>query len=220
MSAALLYDSVARIARHEAAARAVSAVGIVTSLFPAEGGPADHAVTVQLRDSGLVLPRVPVAVGAMGFAAIPAEGDLVVVLFLEGDLHAPVVVGRLYYPDQDPPKHKDGQLVLRLPSGSTDPELNCEINADPVGILITLPGDVKVELQKEAITLAVGEIEAKFEAAGGGRLTAAAGGTAITLKKDGDLSMKSSGKIKIEGSEVEIAGQSKVKISGAMVEIN
>ncbi len=219
MSAALLYDSVSRIARHEATARPSAAVGVVTSIFPSDATP-DHAVTVKLRDSGLVLPRVPIAVGAMGFAAIPAVDDLVVVAFLEGSYHAPVVIGRLYHPDQEPPRHKDGQLVLRLPSGSDPADLNCEIASDPVSILLTLPGDVKVEILKETISLTVGDLSVKLEAAGGGRLTAAAGGTTITMKPDGDLTMKSAAKIKIEGSEIEIAGQAKVKISGAVVEIN
>jgi phage baseplate assembly protein gpV len=219
VSAPALYEAVARIARHEAAARPVACAGVVTSIFPNEGV-ADHAVTVELRESGLILPRVPVAVGALGFAAIPAVGDLVVVAFLDGDHHAPVVVGRLYHPDQEPPAHRDRQLVLRLPSGASPADLNCEITADPASLLLTLPGDVKVDIAKDRLTLAVGQVTVKLEGGGGGRLTVAAGGTSMTLKQDGDLALKSPAKITIEGSEVEIAGRAKVKISGALVEIN
>lgn len=220
MSAALLFDSIARIARHEAEARPVAAAGVVTSVFAHDGAAPDHAVSVRLRDSGLVLPRVPVAVGALGFAAIPAIDDLVVVTFLEQDYNAPVVVGRLYHPDQDPPKHKPGQWVLRLPSGASEPDLQCELAGDPASIQITLPGDVKLLLEKEKISLEVGELKCQIEAAGGGRLTASAGGASITLKQDADITVKTSGKVKLEGAEVEIAAQSKVKIQGALVEIN
>jgi uncharacterized protein involved in type VI secretion and phage assembly len=219
MSAALLYDSVARIARHEAGARAVASVGVVTSQFAYEGTP-DHAVSVKLRDSGIVLPRVPVAVGAMGFAAIPAIDDLVLVTFLEGDWQAPVVVGRLYHPDQQPPKHTDGELVLRLPSGAAEPPLACVIGSDPVRLTLTLPGDVRVDVEEDKLSLAVGKLRVALDGGGGGRLTVEAGGTAITLKADGDLSLKSPGKIKIEGTEIEIAGSAKVKVSGALVELN
>ena len=219
MSAALLFDSVSRIARHEALSRPVASAGVVTSLFPHEGQP-DHAVTVKLRESGLVLPRVPVAVGAMGFAAMPAVGDLVVVAFLDADFNSPVVVGRLYHPDQNPPKHSAKQMVLRLPSGASDPELNVEIASDPVSIKITLPGDVIVEMKGETISLDAGETGMKIESSGGGRLTAKAGGTSVTLKKDGDVTISAQGKVKIEGTEVEISGQGKVKITGATVEIN
>ena len=220
MSGALLYDSVSRIVRHEAAARPVAAIGIVTSIFPNDGTP-DHAVTVRLRDSGLVLPRVPIAVGVMGFAAIPAVDDLVVVTFAEGSFDAPIVIGRLYHRAQEAPKHKDKQLVLRLPSAADPADLNCEINSDPVSILLTLPGDVKIEILKETILLEVGDLSVKLEAAGGGRITAAAGGTQITMKPDGDLTMKCSANLKIEAAgNLEIAGKAKVKISGAIVEIN
>jgi phage baseplate assembly protein gpV len=221
VSAALLFDSVSRIARHEAASRPTACAGEVTSIFPNDVGSPDHAVSVKLRESGLVLPRVPVAVGAMGFAAIPAVGDLVVVAFLEGDFHSPVVVGRLYHPDQNPPKHAGGELVLRLPSGASDPDLNCEVKSDPVSLLLTLPGDVKIQVEKDTITLVVGEVSVKIEAAGGGRLTAEAGGSSITMKKDGDISVSSQANLKLEAaSNVEINGQGKVKITGSLVEIN
>ena len=219
MSAASLFEGVARIARHEIAARPVSAAGVVTAVFANEATP-DHAVSVRLRDTGLELPRVPVAVGALGFAAIPAVDDLVIVLFLEGEFDAAVVVGRLYHPDLDPPKHKPGQLALRLPPGEASPKLECEIEGDPARVMLKLPGDVTVEIVEETVTIAVGAIEVKLMAAGGGRLEAKAGGAALTIKKDGDISLKTTGKLTLEGSEVEITGQSKVKVSAAMIELN
>ena len=125
MSTALLFDGIARIARHEAAARPVASVGVVTSIYGNDGSSPDHAVSVKLRESGLVLPRVPIAVGAFGMAAIPSVGELVLITFLEGDYNAPVVIGRLYHPDQNPPKHDEQQIVLRLPVGQrrSGPEL-------------------------------------------------------------------------------------------------
>lgn len=220
MSAALLFDGITRIARHEVVARPVACAAVVTSVFANDGTSPDHAVSVKLRESGLVLPRVPVAVGALGMAAIPSAGDLVLVTFLEGDYNAPVVIGRLYHPDQNPPKHDERQIVLRLPSGSDDPGLNCEIDSDPVKVLLKMPGDVQVEIKEESVTVAVGEIKLTLEAAGGGRMTAKAGSTSVTLKKDGDLAISSQAKITLDGAEIDITAQGKVKISGAMVEIN
>jgi hypothetical protein len=221
MSAALLFDSMTRIARHEAGERAIASIGQVTSVFPADGPQKDHAVTVKLRDSGVVLPRVPVAVGAMGFAAIPAVDDLVVALFLEGDYHAPIVVGRVYHPDQEPPKHKDGQIVLRLPSGASSPNLNCEIIGDPARIKLTLPGDVLVELAEEKVLLTVGKLKVSLSGSGGGRIEIAAGSSTFTLKQDGDVALKSAGNLKIEAAaNLELVGQAKVKVTGGLVEVN
>jgi hypothetical protein len=220
VSAALLFDSVSRIARHEAAARPVASAGEVTSIFPNDGTSPDYAVSIKLRESGMVLPHVPIAVGAMGFASIPAVGDLVMVTFLEADWNSPVVTGRLYHPDQNPPKHGGGQIVLRLPSGAEPADLNCEIASDPVSVLLTLPGDVTIEIKEEVISLAAGKIKLTIDAGGGGRMTAEAGGSSITLKQDGDISIQSQSKISLEGSEIEMKAQGSVKISGATVELN
>jgi phage baseplate assembly protein gpV len=221
VSTALLFDGIARIARHEAAARPVASVGVVTSIYANDGTTPDHAVSVKLRESGLVLPRVPIAVGAFGVAAIPSVGELVLVTFLEGDYNAPVVIGRLYHPDQNPPKHDEQQIVLRLPSGSDDPDLSCEIDSDPVKITLTMPGGVSLEIKEDTVTVAVGDIKLTLDAAGGGRLTAEAASTSITLKKDGDVAISSQqGKITLDGTEIDITAQGKVKISGATVEIN
>ena len=215
-----LYEGVVRIARHEAAARATASVGTVVDLFDAGGDPKDHAVSVKLRDSGLVLPRVPVAVGVMGFAAIPAVGDLVLVVFLDGDFNAPVVVGRIYHPDQDPPGHEREEIVLALPSAADPPDLKLRVKSQEPSIRLTLPGDVSIEIEEGVVGLAVGAMKVRIESGGGGRAQIAAGGSMITLKQDGDVSVKSAGKLTLEGVEVEVSGTSKVKVSGAQVEIN
>jgi phage baseplate assembly protein gpV len=220
VSAAALFDSISRIARHEASARPAASVGVVTSIFPNEGAHPDHAVTVELRDSKLVLPRVPVAVSAMGFAAIPAIGDLVLVVFTEGDYHAPVVVGRIYTPDVEPPKHKDGQLVLRLPAGEAEAAFNCEVTGDPAVVKVAIGTDVTVEWDKEKVSFKAGDLRVSINGAGGGRIEVAAGGSSMTLKKDGDVSIKTTGKLKLEANEIEIAGQAKVKLNSAVVELN
>ena len=219
MSAAL-FESISRIARHEASARAIAAVGRVVEIHPAGGALPDHAATVELRDSGLLLPRVPIAVGVLGFAAIPAVDDLIVVLFLEGDYNAPVVVGRLYHPDQDPPTHGDGEIVLALPSGQAEPDLKLKVTGTPAAITLELPGEVKIEIAERAAKIAVGTLHVDVSGAGGGRVEVAAGSATITLKQDGDVSISSPSKLKLEATEIELAGSAKVKVTGAQVEVN
>lgn len=222
MNGPALFDAVTRIARHEAGARSIASIGEVTASHDVGPGalPADHAVTIKLRDSGLSLPRVPIAVGVMGEAAIPAVGELVVVLFLEGDVHEAVVVGRLYHADLTPPKHTSGELILALPAGTDPPKLLREIKGDPATYRLTLPGDVVLELVENTTTIKAGDVEAVVSAAGGGRIALTAGGTQITLKKDGDLKIEAAGNLAIEATDIEIKGRGKVKISGAMVEVN
>lgn len=214
-----LYDTIARIARHEASARSFGSLGTVTEIFPADADAPDHAVSVELRDSRVLLPRVPVAVGVLGFAAIPAVGDLVVVMFLEGDVNAPVVVGRLYHAALDPPPHADGQLVLSLPPGE-DATVTLEITPATPLVQLTLPGDVSVRCTDEAVELIAGDLQIRVDTAGGGRAEIVAGGSTITLKKDGDITLKTNGTFKVDAAVVDISGSAKVKIAASAVEIN
>jgi len=217
-----LFDSISRIARHETNARATAGVGKVTDIYPSDGAAADYAATVEMRDSGLILPRVPVAAGVLGAVAIPAVGELVVVVFMDGDYNAPVIVGRLYHPDQNPPQHGAGQIVLALPSGPDDPDLKLEVDGGKPSVKFELPGsEVLIEIVEKKILIQVGEVAVTVQGSGGGRAEIAAGGSKITLKKDGDITISASaGKLTLEANEIEIAGSSRVKISGAQVEIN
>ena len=221
MSAAL-YESVARIARHEVSGRALPAVGKVTATFGADGLPPDHAVTVELRDSGLVLPNVPVAVGALGFSALPAVDDLVLVVFMGGDPNAPVVAGRLYTDAlAPPPEGKDGVITLCLPAGAAQPDVNLVVDGAAPSIVLQVGTEpVKLTVDAQQVTVEFADLKLSVTTAGGGRLVLAAGGTEVTLKKDGDLSLKSAGNVTIEGNEVQIKGSSKVKVTGGVVEVN
>jgi phage baseplate assembly protein gpV len=217
---AALFESVARIARHEAAARAIAGIGKVVDLFPAGDALKDHAVSVEMIDTGLVLPKCPVAVGCMGFAAIPAVDDLVLVVFVDGDSNAGVVAGRIYHPDQEPPQHDRDQIVLALPAGSDPPDLSLLIKSTEPSISLKLPGDVSIEIEQGKVTVKVDQIDFTLDSAGGGRAELAAGGSKLTLKQDGDITLQSAGKLVLKGTEVEIEGSSKVKVQGATVEIN
>jgi uncharacterized protein involved in type VI secretion and phage assembly len=221
---AALYEGIARIARHEAGALAQPAVGTVTATFGAGAAPPDHAVTVELRDSGLVLPRVPIAVGALGLAALPAVGDLVLVVFLAGDPNAPVVVGRLYTDAVAPPATgTDGKLALALPAGAQTPALALLIDGAAPSISLQLGDQAPVKLTADDTKLVIeaGEkLELTLDSGGGGRLEVAAGTASVLLKEDGDVTVKTAGTLKLEGDAVEITGRSQVKIKGGKVEVN
>lgn len=218
MSSAL-YDSIARIARHEVATRVSPAVGVVCDVFANPGAVPDHAVSVQLRDSGLVLPRVPIAVGALGFAATPRVDDMVVVVFLDGDLHAPVVVGRLYDADVTPPEHADGEVVMRLPPGDS-PSWSIVFSESESSLTVTNQDEVRLELTEKNATLKVGELEVTVGSAGGGRVDVKAGQSSVAVKQDGDVTIASATKLKLEATEIEISASGKLKLSGAMLELN
>jgi phage baseplate assembly protein gpV len=216
----LLFNSISRIARHEAHARAIAGIGVVTEAFGANGTP-DYSVTVTMRDSGLVLPKVPIAVDATGFAALPDVNDLVVVLFTNGDLHSGVVVGRLYHPDLNPPKNAEKQIVMRLPAGSDEPKLNLEMAGDPAAVTLKIENDMAIECVKDRIEFKVGDMKVSLTTGGGGRAEIAAAGSTITLKADGDITIKSGANLTLESAgNMEIKASGTLALKGAKVDIN
>lgn len=217
---ASLFDSVSRIARHEATARPTAAIGVIVDVFDGASTPPDHSVTVELRESGLVLPQVPIAVGALGFAASPEPGDLVIVLFADADAHAPVVVGRLYHADLDPPKHEPGDIVLRLPTAAPSPSLQAVVRGGDPSLTLQLGDQVSVAMDDKKVHLKTGDAEATLEASGGGRAEIKVGDATLTLTGRGDVELNTTGKITLKGAEIELNGQSSVTISAPQVKVN
>jgi phage baseplate assembly protein gpV len=200
--------------------QATAGIGVVAEVHPATAAQKDHAATVTMRDTGIVLPRVPIAVGALGWAAIPAVDDVVLVIFMDGDVNAPVIAGRLYHPDLDPPVHDEGELVLALPPGQSQPDLLLKIDGNAPSIHLELPGDVAIDIKDGDVKVAVDTMTLSLTASGGGRAELAAGSSTLTMKKDGDVTLTVNGKLKFDATEIELSGSSKVKVSGGQVEIN
>jgi hypothetical protein len=214
-----LFDSVVRIARHEASARPMAAIGVVVDVFDGSALPPNHAVSVKLRDTGLVLPGVPVAVGVLGYAATPAPGDLVIVVFADGDFHAPVVMGRLYHADLSPPGHVSGEIVLRLPAGATSPSCEVVIRGSDPAVEIHLGRDVVIEATDGRIRLAAGQAEATLETGGGGRAELKVGQAVLTMTGRGDVELKTQGKLALEGADVTVKGIASVGLAAPQVKL-
>lgn len=213
----LLLDAVARIARHEAQAQSWVTIGAVTDVHTTVAGTPDHSVSVRLRDSGVVVPHVPVAVGALGFVATPAVDDLVVVAFADGDPHAGVVVGRLYHRDLTPPEHADGKLVLQLPPG--DSKVDLQVEAATPQITLTV-GDTRIEIAQDSAKVTIGDCELVVDGASPGTVTAKAQDSTLTLGGNGEVSLEASSKLTLTAPEIVIDGSGKVKVSGGVVEVN
>ena len=114
-----LFESIQQIVREEVGRVRTAELATVQKqhAHTSSGDSDNYACTVVLRDSGIVLARVPVATERIGSASIPAVGELVLVQFLNGDVNSPVIVGRLYNDADRPPPNDDGQAILHLPLG-------------------------------------------------------------------------------------------------------
>ncbi len=146
-----------------------------------------------------------------------------------GDLHAPVVVGRLYDEVVTPPQNNPGEMVLVLPGDevATEKRLEMRINTPGDGTRVatlTLDGQVKIALtvDDEGVRVEVGETKLTLKQTNGsnGSIEISAGDAKITLQQGGDMTLETSGKLSIKGSTVEISGDTNVKIGGQTVDIN
>jgi hypothetical protein len=229
-----LAEAVATLARHEVARLRVCELGVVRSVYGASGSTGtgsgeDHACAVELRDTGLLLPRVPVAVGITGAASLPRVGDLVAVVFAGGDLHAPIVVGRLYHDGLEPPEHAAGESVVRLPAGEADPAARLDVVAtapSAAGRLLTigLAGDAPVEVRiapaEVVVTVGDARLSVRQPGGGSGRATLTAGDCRVDLDGNGDVTVEATGTLTLKGRTVKIAGDTQVTVQGQTVELN
>jgi uncharacterized protein involved in type VI secretion and phage assembly len=223
-----MVDTIRRIARAEAAQQWAPALGVVTSVFTGDGTP-ELSCTVELRETGLVLPHVPIAVGTIGVAAPPVEGDLVLVAFAGGDLHAPVVIGRLYDEQVGPPTSQQGQVVAWLPHAETDSTKRVELTVDtpdggPRTLTVKLDGDqaVTVTVTDGQVQLVAGQATLTLSqtSSSDGTAELKVGDAKVTLEQSGDVTVEASGKLTLKGNQVEVAGQSEVAVTGQMIKLN
>ena len=192
-----LIPTLRAIIREELTRYRMPELGVVSSVFAKESdsGDGNHQVNATLRGSGVELQRAPVAVDRAGWSALPREGDLVVVTFLDGDLNSPVVLGTIYDNTLRPPKGAPLEMVYQPPDDE---------DASVRRLHVELPGGSSITF-------------------GDDKLTITSGGTEIVVEKDGDVSVKSAGNVKIEsqgdisleaGGNVTVKAQQNVSVKG------
>jgi type VI secretion system (T6SS) baseplate-like injector VgrG len=222
-------SAIRRIARYELAQRWTTTLGVVRSVYGSDTVDKQYACTVELRDTGLVLPKVPIATGTIGTAALPREKDLVVVTFVGGDLHSPVVVGRLYNELVAPPANAPGEVVVCLPADQDSADQRVDLRVVTPGdgtraLTLVLDGPVKVavEIKDDGVTIRAGNGSLKLtqSTASDARAEIKVGEAVLSLAQNGNVTIDTSGTLKLHGAEVEIDGDVSVKVSGTTIDLN
>ncbi|PTL80163.1 phage baseplate assembly protein V [Vitiosangium sp. GDMCC 1.1324] len=104
------------IIREELKSLRLGDVGVVTSAFPhADGDSHNHECNVKLREGELELRNVPIATSHIGMVSAPNPGDLVLISYVNGDPQRPIVVGRLYSDERNPPVHAADEWRVESP---------------------------------------------------------------------------------------------------------
>ena len=205
-----LFDTIRRIVQEEIARTRSAELAVVQEQHPhADDSDKDnYACTVVLRNSGIVLKQVPVATQRIGFATIPAVGELVLVQFIGGDINAPIITGRLYNDEDRPPVNDDNQGIMHLPLDAGDSDaVHAELHSGDSRELILKLGDgLELNLKDDDPV-----VEIKVD--GGKGSVAIARDGAITIESQGDINMKGSGSINIEAS-------GELNLKGSVINLN
>ena len=161
----------------------------------------------------------------------PNVTDLVVLGYLGGDPHRPIVLGAYWNTEVKPPYLiQDGKVhnySIKTPSGTEllfydEPQKQKVTLTLPSGTVLTIDDEAKSVSLKDkeggnALTMDLqgGNLELKAKT----KLTLSAGDTTITLESSGNLTQKASGTVSVEGATTEIKGTSQVAVQGAAVEV-
>jgi uncharacterized protein involved in type VI secretion and phage assembly len=211
-----LVPELRRLIREEVQTLRSAELGVVQSQHPheSEGDSDNYAVTVRLRDTGIVLGKVPVATTRLGAVAIPPVGALVLVQFIGGDVNAPVVTGTFYSDEDRPPANADGQVIWNLPAdASPDDALRLEVSsADKQSVVLKLASAVTIEIKDDdpAVSIDVGgNAQVTIDSDGKVAITSAQSleikaGSDMKLEAQGNFDLKAGGKMTIKGSVINL----------------
>lgn len=173
----------------------------------------------------------PAGGNAYGLFWFPNVDDLVIVSFLNGNVHHPLVLGSYWadktvapYPIED---GKNEVISLKTPAGS---EIKLEEGVDKQKITITTPSGTTICINDEAKDVSIGDKEDKnhitfnwdsgeMELKAEKKITLLAGETSVILEESGSISMKASKSIVAESAEIGLKASSALKAEGATAEI-
>ncbi len=173
----------------------------------------------------------PLGGAGCGQFFFPNVDDLVVLAYLGGDPHRPLVLGAIWNTQVTPPYIiEDGKVhnySIKTPGGTEllfydEPEKQKVTLTLPSGTVLSIDDENKLICLKDQagenaleMNLEGGEITLKAKT----KLTLSAGDTAVVLEQAGNLSQSASSKVSIECATLEGKGSSQVSLQGAAVEV-
>lgn len=189
-----IVEAVRGIALEELSNFRMPQLGVVTSVFPHsdESDKDNYECNVRLSDPDLELRKVQIATQVIGLAGIPRVGDLVLVIFVNGDINSPIVIGRLYNDEDRPPVNKAEEVVYVAPHAK---------NPDVRRVYLEFPEGMKFCITDEEVNLEAGKTTVTIQKDGDVTIKSEAN---VTIAADGDATIKSKGDMSISGSSVKI----------------
>lgn len=226
-----IVNTIQAIVRDEMSRMRSAELGIVKKVYPhsTKDDSDNYGCDVELKNSQLLLKRVPLATDRIGTVAIPNIGDLVLVTFIRGDVNQAIIIGRLYNDEDRPPLNNNNEVIFKLPLDDSDNKTlkaamrNLQQQAsEPREVIIEMPPKITVRISDGTVRATVGKSEMKIDQTNdtGGTVTVTTGRTKITMNQDGDIevdaagavSLKAAKDLSIEAMNISIKSQLKTSI--------
>ena len=186
----------------------------------------------QAEETDWCYVMAPLVGKSCGQFFFPNVNDLVVLAYLSGDPHRPMVIGGFWNTELPPPYTIENGKVynfsIKTPNGT---ELLFYDEPKKQKVTLTLPSGTVLCIDDEAQAVSLkdgkGENALEMNLKGGTialkakkQLDLSAGETKITLESGGSLTMAAQKEISMEAAEIAGKGNSKVAVDGAEVKVN
>ncbi len=173
----------------------------------------------------------PTAGNGYGQMFFPSVNDFVLLGYIGGDVHHPIILGFYWANDNAPPyKIEDGKNNIRSIKTPAGIEIKLDDEASKEKLTLTTPSGAvilvddenkKIELRgKETTTKLTIEWEkGEITLAADKKLTLSAGQTKLVLESSGNATCTANNKVSASGASVELEGKGTFKAKAPSVEI-
>ena len=173
----------------------------------------------------------PMAGNQYGQFFFPQVGDHVLLGYMGGDVHHPIVFGSYWANDiKAPYTIQDGKNEVRSIKTPAGIEIKMEDTASKEKLTMTTPSGATLQVDDENKTILVKDKDAgnqlvinwekgEITLAAKTKLTLSAGDTSLVLESSGSLTGKSSKSLDMTSNQVSVKGNSSAKIEGAQVDV-
>ena len=182
----------------------------------------------SIQETDYIRVMTPMAGKEYGMLMLPEVGDEVLVGFVDGDFTDPYVLGCLWNTKAPAPAAvQDGKNEIRMIKSKTAHKLEFNDGEEAPGLTLMTAQESSLVIndKEKTITLAdkAGENYLKVDINGGTvtleaktKLVLKCGGASIELDGSGNaITIQTSGNIKIDGQQVDVAGKSAINVKAS-----
>lgn len=173
----------------------------------------------------------PMAGNGYGQFFFPNPGDLVLLSYMGGDIHHPIVLGGYWANDKKPPYPiQDGKNEVRSIKTPAGIEIKLEDTQKKEKITLVTPAGTTILLDDEQKSVVIRDKQAENQLliswekgeitlSAKTKLTLSAGDTSLVLESGGNIQAKASKAVSLSANEVGLQSTGSLKAEGAQVDI-